>query len=258
MSSASNQARHYDEILEDYDRHYYDSYSRQYRETFILRPLLDGLDLRGKRVAELASGSGETSAYLARAFPGTELTGFDVSAEACRRFREKTGRPAIQLDLTTERYHGDPFDAAVIVGGLHHCAANLPHTLATIAAMLRPGGAFLMTEPNRDYMLESARRVWYRWDRYFDAANEAALSHSDLLEAAGGTFTCDTLRYFGGPAFFIVYNSLIFRLPHWAKGIISPSLLRAETAYNRLPGRLPFASFAARWIRTGAPPPEGY
>jgi len=249
-TASNNQARHYDDILDDYDRHYYDRHSLEYRERFILQPLLDGLDLRGKRVADLASGSGETSAYLARTFPSIELTGFDVSSEACRRYRAKTGQRALQLDLTNELYAGEPFDAAIIMGGLHHCAADLPHTLAVVATMLRPGGSFLMFEPNRDYMLESARRVWYRWDRYFDAANETALSHDALLKAAVGAFRCDRLRYFGGPAFFLVYNSLVFRIPHRAKSIISRPLLEAEALYNRMPGRSLFASFTARWIRT--------
>ena len=250
--AGSSQGQHYDHILDDYDRHYYDSHSLQYREQFILQPLLDGLDLRGKRVADLASGSGETTAYLAKTYPGIEITGFDISARACERFREKTGFPAIQLDLTAGRYEGDPFDAAVIMGGLHHCAANLPHAVGTVATMLRPGAHFLMFEPNRDYVLESARRLWYRWDRYFDAANEMALSHDALIAAAGGAFTLERVRYFGGPAFFLVYNSLVFRIPHWTKRVISPALLRAEGLYNQLPGRAPFASFTARWRRTAA------
>jgi SAM-dependent methyltransferase len=247
--TGSSQGGHYDHILDDYDRHYYDRHSLEYRETFILQPLLDGLDLRGKRVADLASGSGETTAYLARTFPGIQMTGFDVSPKACQRFRDKTGFPAVEFDLTAGRFDGEPFDAAVIMGGLHHCAANLPHALATVATMLRPGAHFLMFEPNRDYVLESARRLWYRVDRYFDDANEMALSHDALIDAGGGAFACEQVRYFGGPAFFLVYNSLVFRIPHWTKRLISPALLRSERVYNQLPGRAPFASFTARWRR---------
>ena len=45
MTSANSQAQHYDRILDAYDRHYYDQYSLQYRERFILGPLLEGVDL---------------------------------------------------------------------------------------------------------------------------------------------------------------------------------------------------------------------
>jgi SAM-dependent methyltransferase len=249
MTSTNTQARHYNTIIDDYDRHYYDRYSLRYRERFILEPLLNGVDLRGKRVADLASGSGETSAYLARTVAGVELTGFDISPEACRRYREKVGRPAHEIDLTMGVYEGQRFDAAIVMGGLHHCVASLPRTLAAISAMLRPGGMLLMFEPNRDYVLEGLRRLWYKRDRYFDSNNEAALSHGALLDAGGGSFACEYLKYFGGPAFFLVYNSLLFRLPHSVKAIASPTLLAAEALYNKVPARSIFASFLARWTR---------
>jgi SAM-dependent methyltransferase len=248
-SSSHPQAAHYDDILEDYDRHYYDEHSRAYRERHILTPLLQGLDLGGQRVADLASGSGETSLFLARTFPGVQCTGFDISPEACRRYRERTGRPAREFDLTAGRPAGEPYDAAIIMGGLHHCASDLPAALRTVAAMLRPGGLFLMFEPNREYVLEAARRLWYRMDRYFDAQHEAALAHGALLAAAGGAFECRRLQYFGGPAFFLVYNSLVFRVPHAVKAATAPALLRAEQVYNRVSPKWMCASFLAQWVR---------
>jgi SAM-dependent methyltransferase len=172
-----------------------------------------------------------------------------VSPEACRRYREKTLRPATQFDLTRGGYSGEPFDAAIIMGGLHHCAADLPGTLTAVAQMLRPGGVFLLFEPNRDYMLETMRRLWYRLDRYFDADSEMALSHSDLLAASGNAFDCRQVRYFGGPAFFLVYNSLVFRMSGRTKAAIAPALMRVEGMYNRLTPRWLFASFLAQWIR---------
>lgn len=249
MTSTNPQAQHYNAIIDDYDLHYYDQYSLRYRERFILEPLVRGIDLRGKRVADLASGSGETSVYLKREFEGVDLTGFDISPEACRRYREKVGRPAYEIDLTTGFYEGDQFDAAIIMGGLHHCIANLPHALCAIATMLKPGATLLMFEPNRDYVLEALRRLWYKRDRYFDSDSEGALSHGALLEASGGAFVCEHVKYFGGPAFFLVYNSLIFRLPHSAKAIVSPALMAAEALYNQVPVRNLFASFLATWTR---------
>ena len=249
MTAGNPQADHYDDILDEYDQHYYDEYSLRYREQFILEPLLEGIDLRGKRVADLASGSGETSRFLSLKFPGVQCEGFDVSPEACRRYREKTQRPARQFDLTTGVYEGEPFDAAIIMGGLHHCASDLESTLRAVAQMLRPGGTFLLFEPNRDYMLETLRRLWYRFDRYFDAGSEMALSHSDLLAAGAEAFDCRRLRYFGGPAFFLVYNSLVFRMPARTKAAIAPGLMGVERMYNRLTPRWLFASFLAQWVR---------
>lgn len=252
-SSGARQAAHYDRILSDYDQHYYDRYSLEYRERFILDPLLRGLDLRGKRVADLACGSGQTSLSLMSRFPGVKTTGFDVSPEACRRYREAVGQDCHVVDLTAHDAPVDGgFDAAVIMGGLHHCVSNLPGALATIAGMLAPGGYLLMFEPSSRFGLEFARRVWYRLDTYFEADTEAALSHDDLVtKAPPGVFEIRDVAYFGGPAFFLVYNSLVFRMPHGVKNAVSPALLALESAYGKLPGKFWFSSFTAQWRKRG-------
>lgn len=243
------QAAHYDRILSDYDRHYYDRYSTEYRERFILEPLLAGVDLSGLRVADLASGSGHTSIYLTGRYPGIQLTGFDVSAEACAGYRQRVGRPSHQFDLTRRQPAPDVFDACIIMGGLHHCVADLPATFANIHGMLKPGGMLLMFEPNRQYVLQAAREFWYKQDHYFDAANEQALAHDELVRLAGAGFASESLRYFGGPAFFLVYNSLLFRMPAGLKAGSSRIFLAMESLHNRLPGRWAHSSFTARWRR---------
>lgn len=249
--SSTRQAEHYDRIISSYDEHYYDDDSLAYRREFILEPLLSGLDLRGKRVADLACGSGQTSLFLMERFPGVEPSGFDISPEASRRYREATGRPGVAFDLTKDAAPDELFDAAIVVGGLHHCVANLPGALKTVSQMVKPGGSFLMFEPNADYVLQFARRIWYKADSYFDADTEAALSHDALLSIAGSDFSCQTVRYFGGPAFFLIYNSLVLRLPHRLKRKVAPALLAIERGHNRIPGRWAHASFTARWLRTG-------
>jgi SAM-dependent methyltransferase len=252
ITLSDRQAAHYDRILDEYDRHYYDQYSTLYRRRFILDPLLDGVDLSGKVVADLTCGSGQTSLELAVRFPDIQLTGFDISSKACSRYREKVGRPCYELDLTHEYHGNERFDVAVIIGGLHHCVSNLPAAIATIRAMLKPSGTLLMYEPNSHCFLEFARRVWYRVDSYFDAETEASLAHSEILAASRGAFVAERVQYVGGPAFYLVYNSLVFRLPHRVKRAIAPSLLAAESAWSLLPGSWPYASFAARWTASPA------
>jgi SAM-dependent methyltransferase len=247
--SSVNQAGHYDRIIGAYDEHYYDEPSLAYRKEFILDPLLELLDLNGKRVADLACGSGRTSLELMERFPTVQMTGFDISPEACRRYHDATERPSHQFDLTQSFLAEEPFDAAVIMGGLHHCVSNLAAALNNVGRMVKPGGSLLLFEPNADYVLQFARRIWYRLDGYFDAETESALSHDALLGIAGSAFSCRRVRYFGGPAFFLVYNSLVFRIPRGIKGSVAPALLAMERAYNKLPGRWPYASFTAHWIR---------
>lgn len=249
-ASGERQAAHYDRILDSYDQHYFDAESVAYRREFILDPLLNGLDLRGKRVADLASGSGHTSIELIDRFPGIAVEGYDISSDACARYKQTTGRPAHVLDLT-RGYEGPPiFDAAIIIGGLHHCVSDLSATLQGVAAMLKPGASFLMFEPNADFFLQFVRRLWYRLDHYFDSETEDGLSHETLLALAQGAFTCREVRYFGGPAFFLVLNSLIFRIPRSVKRLAAKPLINIERAYSLLPGRWPYASFTAHWIKS--------
>jgi len=250
MAEASDrQAQHYDRILSEYDRHYYDVQSTAYRERFIIDPLLEGLDMGSWQVADLACGSGATSLSLRRRFPGVRMTGFDISPAACKTYEQRVERPCHILDLTKPVEGQQRFDAAIIMGGLHHCVADLETTLANVARMLKPGAPFLLFEPNREYFLQFARDLWYRVDGYFDAGTEDGLAHGDLLRRAGGAFDVDRVRYFGGPAFFLIYNSLIFRMPHRLKQAVSPPLMALEAGFNRLPGKRLFSSFTARWRR---------
>lgn len=248
--ASDRQAVHYDRILHEYDEHYFDRYASEYRRRFMLEPLLGNIDLAGMKVADLACGSGHTSLYLMEKFDRVETKGFDISPIACREYKALTGRPSEVLDLTKGYHQSEQFDAAIIIGGLHHCVVDLPRTIESIAAMLKPGGHLFLFEPNRDYMLESVRRIWYRIDNYFDHQTEAALSHDKLVELARTKFVPQHVRYLGGPAFFLILNSMIFRIPKSAKAILAPPMMGLEAAYNRLPGRFLFPSFIARWKRS--------
>lgn len=248
---SNQQAAHYDSILDDYERHYFDACSMAFREEFMYEPLFTGLDLNGLKVIDLAAGSGYNSLALARRFPDAEIYGLDISEEACKRYGEIVGRPVFQADLTQRPDLGERFDAAMVFGGLHHCVSDLKGALDAVASMLRPGGLLLMCEPNSHYFLEPMRRLWYRLDRYFESATEAALAHDALARLAAEEFQPEKVVHFGGPASMLIYNSMVFRLPASAKRGLTAPLMAVERIYNRLPGRLFFSAFVARWRRLG-------
>src|SRR5215216_1184649 len=142
------QQAHYETIHNDYEAHYYDEWSLAYRSRFILDPLLQDVNLEGKRVLDVASGSGFNTLLLQRRYPGLRATGADISPSACASYTRITGCPALHVDFTKPHEWADPFDAAIVIGGLHHCVSNLPQTLSNLATALRPGGLLLMMEPN--------------------------------------------------------------------------------------------------------------
>ena len=67
--SSIDQKNHYKKIHDDYETHYYDPTSTEYREHFIYDVMFKRLDLNGKRVVELAPGSGQNSLALGERYP---------------------------------------------------------------------------------------------------------------------------------------------------------------------------------------------
>lgn len=242
------QKAHYESIHDVYEAHYYDATSMAYREEFIYDPMLRGLDLNDKTVADLACGSGHTSLSLRRRFPHVSLTGFDISPSACAAYERRVGAPSRVTDLTKYEDRG-AFDIAIIIAGLHHCVSDLQQTLSNIAAMLRPGGLFIMLEPSSLHFLERVRQFWYRMDPSFDDQTEHALDHSELLSLAHENFRVEMLKYFGGPGCFLILQSMILRVPLWAKPALAPPAMVAERVWNQLPGPRWHNYFLARWER---------
>jgi len=170
-------------------------------------------------------------------------------------YRRVAGGAAYRFDLTGSSVPPVNVDAGLIIGGLHHCVADLQMTLRNVATMIKPGGSLMMMEPNSDYLLEAFRRIWYRLDRLTDADTERALDHQELVELAQLYFEPQLVVYFGGPAYFFILNSMMTRVPLGLKPYIAPTLFSIESLYNHIPGRWAYPVFLAQWLRTDAPFP---
>src|SRR5688500_10078492 len=83
------QRLHYDRIGKEYESHYGDLWSRQYRDRFINEPMFEGIELSGKKVLEAMCGNGQTTEYLLA--KGAEVTGLDIAATEVGSFRERFG-----------------------------------------------------------------------------------------------------------------------------------------------------------------------
>ena len=252
-TDSARQKQHYEHIHDEDEAHYYDRSSLRYRDHFIFRPLLEDLDLNDREVLDLASGSGHNTRLLQRRFPRMRARGVDISEAACRAYERTTGWPAMQADFTRHVTFDRQFDAAVVIGGLHHLVVNLPQAIANLASAVRSGGVVLMMEPSADSVLEGLRRYWYQRDGYFDAPTEHALSHDALLALTGGRFAPEVVRYIGGPAYFAVFNSLVLRIPLSAKPALAAVTFPMEAAANALNLRSVAPVFLARWRRLPLP-----
>lgn len=245
----NRQRAHYERIHKNYAAHYYDGPSLDYRRRFLLAPLLAGIDLNGRRGVELACGDGHTSALLMERYPETEIEGMDISPTACEEYRRLVGRPASVCDLLGDAVPEAAFDYAVVMGGLHHMVADFDKAVGNITKMLRPGALLLAVEPSSRFALNRIRDLWYRADHWFDAATERPLLPEEITAAAGGSLRLEDLGYFGGPAYYLVLNSLIMRVPLGVKRAIAAPLMACDAVFDRLPGRVLFPAFRARWRR---------
>ena len=248
-----NQAEHYDTILDAYERHYYDEQALRYRRKYIYSHLFEGLSLDAARVLELACGSGHNILEALRLFPDMAISGLDISPRSCEAYRRNTGREATVFDLTDPKAPPiAPADHVFVVGGLHHCVRDLPTTFDNVAKLVRPGGTLLMVEPNARFVLNAVRNYWYRKDHWFQEDDEAPLVHDDIAALAAGKFAAEKVTYLGGPAYFLVLNSLITRIPVGAKAFLAATTFVIDDVYNRIPGQFPFPMFIARWRRVEA------
>lgn len=224
-----------------------DRYAEAYKEEFIYRPVLRELE-SAKSLMELASGVGSASGWMRDHHPDLEISGCDISESAARDFTERHDRPCFVWDLTRPIEPEETYDAVLVMGGIHHLVADLPTAFANISRLLNPGGKLIMTEPNADFVLEPLRKLWYKLDTdHFDAENEHALSHPKLAKEHAGSLTPSSLSYVGGPAYFLLLQNWVLRIPNGTKKFIAPALMVAERLYHRLPGRLPFSTFVAVW-----------
>ena len=246
------QREHYISIHDNYNQHYFDSTAMQYRDRFIFDSMFLNLNLNNKDVADLASGGGGNSLALLKRFPNAKMTGFDISPKACAAYMNNVKRPAFEVDLSQKNIEmAGAFDAAILIGGLHHCVNDLETTIINISNILKPGGAFLFCEPNKKYFLEYIRKAWYKFDRYFQADTEEALDYEELLNMSTGLFDPLSVHYFGGPAYFLILNSLISRIPLAAKSKILSPLMYIEQVYETLPWRFCYPAFIAQWRKLG-------
>ena len=128
----------------------YDEFAEWYEQWIGSAPPLiaaqDGLlpAVAGARVLDLACGQGRMSRYLARR--GADVVGVDVSAAMLGKARATgpTGITYLRADVTRAPtwWDGRPFDGCTCELALMDID-DLAGALATVAAVLRPGGWFV-------------------------------------------------------------------------------------------------------------------
>ncbi|MBI3461489.1 MAG: methyltransferase domain-containing protein [Planctomycetes bacterium] len=142
VSVEDDQRALFDRIADEYQAHYGDRQSLDYRHRFINRHLFAGIPLAGKKVLDAACGSGETTAFLAAS--GAQITGLDISPRMVMSFRQKFPHAVGVCGSIYETGFDDAsFDCVSIVGGLHHFHPQVERAIDEVPRILKPGGHFV-------------------------------------------------------------------------------------------------------------------
>ncbi|HSI80684.1 MAG TPA: methyltransferase domain-containing protein [Solirubrobacterales bacterium] len=127
----------------------------------VVLPLADGLVDRlheGIDAADIGCGHGHALNLMARAFPNSRFTGYDISErgiEMARREAAETGLENVRFELLdlVELDRRDGFDLITAFDVIHD-QAQPAEVLARVAAALRAGGTFLMVDVAASSRLE--------------------------------------------------------------------------------------------------------
>jgi SAM-dependent methyltransferase len=239
------QQNHYDRIADQYEAHYGDAYSLEYRERFIYGRMFEGINLSGMNVLDAMCGSGETTEYLLTR--DAQITGLDISKKVIDSFNARWSNcKSVCRSLLDSELPSDSFDCVVMVGGLHHIQPNVSNAVKEIHRVLKPGGYFCFMEPHSGSLPDLVRRFWYKHDHFF-SNNELAIDTVSLEREFTSQFNFNKVNYLGNLAFLLVLNSLIFRIPLRAKRFYSPLLLRLEALINKLQGKTTSCYVVAQW-----------
>jgi ubiquinone/menaquinone biosynthesis C-methylase UbiE len=187
-SDGSIQEKHYDRIATIYSQNLAAPHTQEYM-AYLDRLLLDvigGSPL--DTVAEICCGTGEAFHLL-----GTRVrygVGVDVSTAMLERARtaHADDRLFVQGDAVRLPLADGVFDAAIMLGGVHH-VNNRRQLFTEIRRILRPGGVLFWREPLDDFLpWRVARTLIYRHSATLQDETERPLRADDTrqqLEASG-------------------------------------------------------------------------
>jgi SAM-dependent methyltransferase len=239
------QAIQYARIASEYDAHYSDPWSTEYRRKFIYSSMFEGVDLSDSKVLDAMCGTGQTTAYLSSS--NAKITGLDLSSVEIERFRSLwPNATAVCRSLLDSGLQDESFDCVAIVGGLHHVQPHVSEAVREVHRVLKSGGIFCFMEPHRGSLPDLVRQFWYKRDHYF-SDNEASIDLELLEKEFKGQFRTRKIEFKGNLAFLVVLNSLIFRIPVRFKHLYSSTLLSLEAGINRIQGKRTSCFVVAQW-----------
>jgi SAM-dependent methyltransferase len=197
---------------------------------------LDGY--RGRDVLDAACGVGYGSAIIAGA-GARSVTGVDIDPGAVEYAAKHFGGPATEfrtLGVEDLAQLGKTFDLVVSFETLEHLK-DPAGFIRTVRSVLRPGGRFVCSTPNRDFA--------GRPPGYVNPYHLNELGLEEFAEAFGNSFAIDGRYHQSHSESYRRHLQMLGEFDRVAKAVRFSKFLRAENFLRRVLGR-------GRWA-VGAP-----
>jgi ubiquinone/menaquinone biosynthesis C-methylase UbiE len=160
--------------------------------------------ISGGRVLDVATAQGGfVGILLDNLREYTEIIGVDVDEEALQTARATFGQDNlrfVQMDAEHLGFVGQSFDSVNVSASLHH-VENVPHVLAEMVRVLKPGGHLIVSEMHCDGETEAQLTTVYlhQWVAAVDTAlglgHYGTLARQDILDLVGALGLCDVAWY---------------------------------------------------------------
>jgi SAM-dependent methyltransferase len=107
------------------------------------------LNFKPRRILDFGCGIGDTTRFLADAFPGASIVGIDTAEEALEHARKIHCSPEISFCTLREFSETDSIDLCYVNGVFHHIEPpERPAAVKIIRTALAPGGFLALFENN--------------------------------------------------------------------------------------------------------------
>ena len=156
--------------------------------------------LTPKRILDFGCGTGESSAHLARTFPGSAVFGVDTSENALALATQRHGSSDVRFATLESLRYEAPFDLCYVNGVFHHIEPReRPAAISTIFNSMAGGGCFALFENNP--WNPGTRMVMRRIPFDRDAVTLSHLETRSLLRQGGFKVAHSTRFLFYFPRF---------------------------------------------------------
>lgn len=145
MADKDDKKKYFEHLGNDFEK-FMDDYDVAQRCRLIFDNLLKNVDLQGKKVLEVGSGTGRISGEIIQ--HNAHLMVLDIGENLVRQVTERTGCEGVVGDACRLPFDNDFFDGVISSECIEH-TTNPVSAIQEMCRVCRPGGVVCITSPNK-------------------------------------------------------------------------------------------------------------